>query len=581
VTPTRPWLLALTISVAACAPGCDDWAWDLGHPRSKVSPEASDLTRPTSAALRDTIGEYTTIEGMRKMHLRGYGVVVGLGDKGSTECPRAVRDQLLKDMYKRPQFLRAGSGSGALTPERMLDDQDTAIVLVEGEVPAAAVAGSRFEVMVSALPGTETTSLRGGRLFTCDLEIYRMLTANAGITGKSLARAAGPVFLNPFADRPDAATRAAGRIGRVIGGGVVTTDRRIRLVAFVPSYSKVRQIASRLNTRFPDPQKLADPTSPSYVQLRMPGKYADDPKHFLDVVRHLYLPQRAGFEATRARQLAEEIVGKNPPYEDIALAWEGIGRTILPTVQELYSHANPEVSYYAALAGLRLEDSLAVETVARHAGDPQSVHRFEAIRALGKARTLPRAARPLRSLLDDAEPDVRIAAYEALLDRGDTIVASHPVGSDNFILDLVPSSGEDLVYAKRTGQRRIAVFGDNLRLQPPLFYAHPSGELTLNSYDGTATITVFHKSPHPGMDFPTAEADFDLVKLIELLGSDPPRRSTDSAKGLSVDYETMIHLLHELCDMGSLKARFQLQQPSLTEMFGPSRPTDRPESELK
>lgn len=581
MTHIRLRLLVSVVGLAACVGGCQDWDWGRGDFQAKGSPDSVGLPRPTSAALRDTIGEHAWVEGMRKMHLRGYGIVVGLGTRGSTQCPRAVRDQLLSEMYKRPQFTRAGSQAGALTPERMLDDPDTAVVVVEGEVPAAAVAGSRFDVLVTALPGTQTTSLRRGRLFTCDLQIYRMLSPSAGITGEALARAAGPVFVNPFSDRPGAATRSPGRLGHVMGGGVLIRDRRIRLVLANPSYSKVRAMASRINARFPEPRKVADPVSPSFVQLRVPADYADDPKHFLALVRHLYLPRQSGFAAVRARALAEEIVKDGAPYEDIALSWEGLGRTVLPTVRKLYSHQNQEARYYAALAGLRLEDSLAVEIIAGHALDPQSAHRFEAIRALAKARELPRAARPLQSLLNDDEPAVRVAAYEALLDRGDPVIASQPIGADNFVLDLVPSTRGNLVHVKRSAARRIALFGEKLRLAPPLFYAHPTGELTLNAYEGDEKVTIVRNTSQPGRSFPTMEADFDLVPLIELLGSDPPRVSTGTPSGLSVDYAVLVHLLHELCDMQSVNARLVMEQPSITELFGPLRPAGRPESELE
>ena len=50
------------------------------------------------------------------------------------------------------------------------------------------------------------------------------------------------------------------------------------------------------------------------------------------------------------------------------------------------------------------------------------------------------AATPLRRLLDDEDPRVRIAAYEELTARRDLAVQSRPVGVDNFLLELAPSS---------------------------------------------------------------------------------------------------------------------------------------------
>lgn len=576
----RSSLLAFCVTWAACVPGCSDWTWDQDGPPKRGPTETIRVHPAESAALRGTIGECSWVEGMRRMRVRGYGIVVGLGKNGSVECPRPVRNALLGEMYKRPEFAQVRSERGALTPERMLADPDTSVVLVEGEVPAAAVVGSRFDVTVSALPGTQTTSLRGGRLFSCDLRIFQNISPTASLSGQTLARAAGPVFLNPFSQRPGAATRSAGRIGTILSGAVVTTDRRIRLVMTNPSYSRVRAVSAQINTRFPASKKVADPVSPSFVKLTVPLEYSDDAGHFLDVIRHIHLSRQAGYTAMRTRELAEEIQRPDALYADIALAWESMGRTVLPTVQKLYGHQNQDVRYYAALAGVRLGDTVAVETIAERARDSRNAQRFDAIETLGKAHSFHRAARHLRTLLDDDDAAVRVAAYQALLEHRDSSIDARQIGQDNFVLDLVPSSGDSLIHVQRSGTRRIAVFGDKLRLRTPLFYAHPSGELTLNAYEGDDAVTVVRNGPPPNSNFPPTEANLDLIALIELLGSEPPRRSASKQKGLNADYGMLIHMLHELCDTGTISARLIIEQPSIAELFGPLRPAGRPESEL-
>ncbi|MCH7814885.1 MAG: flagellar basal body P-ring protein FlgI, partial [Planctomycetes bacterium] len=508
-----------------------------------------------------------------------YGLVVDLGDRGSSDCPRAVRDKLLKELHRRPEFHRAGSKDNPITPTMMIEDPDTAVVLVQGEIPAGAPSGTSFDLSVSAIPGTQTTSLRSGYLYHCDLTVYRMLSAEAGIPGKVLARAEGPVFLNPFSDKPDAATRSNERSGMILGGGMVTTDRRLRLVLARPSYGTARALAAAINNRFPGRTKTADPISPSYIPLTLPREYYSDPLHFLGLVQHLYTTHRPGFADQRIRALTEEIVRPAALYEDIALAWEGLGRRVIPEISKLFTHHHPSVRFYAARTALRLGDDVAVEVMADLVADDRSPHRFDAITALGQADDQPRAAGPLLALLDDDDPTLRTAAYEALLECGHPAIATTRIGRGNFSLDLVPSRGENLIYAKRTGSRRIAVFGSPVRFLPPLFYRHPNGEITVNADETDAEMTVLYQDRRSDRLAPPVRLDFDVPKFVALMGSPLPRHS-EAPLGLGRDYGTIIHLLYDMAELRALNARVIMERPSVGRLFGPRQPTGRRESEL-
>ena len=81
-------------------------------------------------------------------------------------------------------------GWGHLTPEKMLDSEDTAIVVVEGVIPPGAIEASDFDVRVFVLPGSTTSSLEGGRLYTADLR-PGPLTAGSK-QAFALATAGGP-----------------------------------------------------------------------------------------------------------------------------------------------------------------------------------------------------------------------------------------------------------------------------------------------------------------------------------------------------------------------------------------------------
>ncbi len=543
-----------------------------------VDPTLGPLAK--SAAYRDTIGAYTYYEGLRPMRVRGYGLVVGLGKNGSRDCPRNVFDRLVQSLYKQHRFSSTVVGVKAITPEKLMNDIDTAVVIVQGEIPPGAVKGERFDVTVMALPGTQTRSLRGGRLYTAELMVYRPVSQTASITGRALARALGPVFLNPFSAK-ESATRSNLLRGTILGGGAALDDRRIRLVLVTPSYQRARQVQDRINARFPSAYKVADAVSPSFIRLKVPSKYSDNAAHFLSLVRALFLSRDPRFDAVRARALAEEILQPTAPHARIALAFEGLGRAGLPVLDRLYGNAADTVSFHAAVAGLRLGDHVACDAMAMHAGNPDSLFRFQAIHGLADARGMAGAAIALRKLLDDEDPRVQIAAYEALIERQDPIIQSTRIASDNFTLDRISTQRDNnFVYVKRSGSRRVALFGRDILCTPPVFYRAPDGSVTINASPGDETLTILRVVVSSGASSSPISAPLEIPALIRLLGGEADVGLDGEVVGLGLDYGAVVRALYYLCHDRSVNAAFILEQPNVTEMFGPLAPAGRPESEL-
>lgn len=570
-------MAAVVVLACGCTAGCIWSREERGKADLGVAPEADPLS--DSAAYRDTIGALAYYEGLSPMRVRGYGVVVGLGGNGSRDCPKHIYTDLVQRMYKQRQSAGSMVGVKTVTPEELIRDPDTGVVVVYGEIPPAATAGTRFDVAVRALPGTQTKSLRGGRLHTTDLEVFRNVSGKGTLSGQVLARAAGPLFLNPFSD-DQSATQSSPLEGIVLGGGQAIKSRRIRLVLVQPSYPWARRIQERINAKFPGPQKVADATSPSFIQLRIPQEYHNRTGHFLSLVRRLYLTYDAQFEAIRARELAKEIVHPGAPHGDIAVCFEGLGRSALPVLTDLYAHARDYVSFHAGVAGLRLGDHLGCDAVIMHAENPSSEYRFRAIRALAEAPKMGGAAVALRNLLDDRDPRVQIAAYEALIERNDATVDSTWVGTDNFRLDVVPTQGANLIYAKRSESRRIALFGRNLRCTPPVFHVAPDGSVMINAQEGDETLTLIRRVPSVGATSPPIPASFDLGPLITLMGSDAGIDRYDQVRGLGLDYAAVVGALYQICSDRSVNATFILEEPNVAELFGWPRPAGRSESEL-
>jgi len=569
------WLVILLSLPTGC-----EAVWKTESPKkanSGVAVAPPELSN--SAAFQDTIGSVAYFDGLESLRVRGYGLVVGLGKNGAGECPRHIREQLAQSLLKMHRFSGGPVGTQQLSPEQMMDDPDTAVVLVRGEIPGGAVPGTRFDVSVSALPGTKAKSLRGGRLFTAELEVFRETAPNTSISGQVMARGAGPVFINPFADE-DAATKANLLEGTVIGGGWAIKERDLKLVLLQPSYAIARKVQDRVNHRFAAGPKVANATSPSLVEIHVPKEFVEDTGHFLNLVRALYLSADPSFEAVRARRLAEEIVRPTAPHAMIAACFEGLGASARPVLADLYAHPQEHVSFHAAVAGVRLGDHIAADAIALHAENSQSRYRFQAIRALARAKTMANAAAALRLLLTDHDPRVRVAAYEALIERGDPAVRSTLLAEDNFYLDEIPGSGPKIVHIKRSTSRRIALFGDDLRCSVPVYYRAPDASLTINALPGDDSLTLLRVVPATGRSSPPVYADPELPSLVRFLGSDPDVDSSDRVTGLGLDYGAIVRALYHLCNNDSIAATFIMEEPNAAELFGPSRPEGRPESEL-
>jgi len=526
--------------------------------------QAALQARVQSAAIRDTIGAAAWLEGGRLMRVRGYGIVTGLGERGSRECPRRIREALITEMRKRYGLGLRTRGLGHLDPAELIDSLDTAVVAVHGEIPAASLKGTHFDVLVEALDRTQTVSLEGGHLLECDLRLYRLAGTGAVLEGKVLARAFGPVFVESFDEQAGSAAGANPRRGYVIGGGVSLEDRRVRLGLAQPGYALATRIQDRINERFGFSPKVADAVSPGQVNLIIPERFRGRESRFLQVLMHLYLPRQPGFVEQRARELADEILSPLAPYEDISLAWEGIGRPALEVIQPLYSHEDEAVRFYAARAGLRIGDELAVPVLRDHARDAGSPYRLLAVRELGDARPIPAATRALRALVDEADPDVRVAAYEGLRKHPDGGIASTPVGSGSFVLEVVPTRGRYLIFAKRSISRRIAVFGQHLRCEPPLFYCARDGAITIHARAKDEHLTLIRKTPFTGRFSEPIEASFDVAELIRMLGDDPVTDDSGKVRGLRLDYGHVIDAIRTLCRDGAIPAEFLLEQPGVT-----------------
>lgn len=572
----RRTVSVLAIAFLLCGGCADGWGRRRNLPPEPTPQPASER----STILADTIGVQTLVGEGKPLRLRGYGLVAGLGDNGSRDCPTTIREYLLDYLSIELAPRDPGARRPRVSPQQLIDSLDTAVVAVHGLVPVGAPRGARFDLQIEAI-GTQTRSLEGGVLLPCELKRFDVGAAGRGlVTGRPLARARGVVFTNPFRDTGAPSPRR----GYVLGGGKTLEDRTVRLLLLEPSYSTARRIQDRLNERFGQNPSVAEAMSKGYLTLTTPLPFAQHPDRFLQLATHLCLENTPAYVERKLIELSAELDGSDRKLDHVSLTWEGIGRTVIPRIQPLYTHANPAVRFYAARAGLRLKDVAALPVMAQVAASADDPRRLLAVRELGQC-DYPQAVRRLLPLLDSDDQEVRVATYEGLLRHRHQAIETHRFLSvldptqTNLTLDVVESKGKPLIYVRRTLEPRIAVFGRRLPVSLPVFYNHPKDWVTLNALEQTGDVAVLCRT-HSGRLMPEPlRVPARAAELIRALAEPPVPDREGQIHGIGLGYSQVVEVVHALCESGTIPARLVMERASITDLLGPAELPERPEAE--
>lgn len=324
--------------------------------------------------------------------------------------------------------------------------------------------------------------------------------------------------------------------------------------------------------------------SKGYLTLTTPARYADDPSRFIELVAHLYLENTPQLIERKLGELSRQLDGPASTLHHISLVWEGMGRTVIPYVQPLYTHASPTVRFYAARAGLRLKDVNALTPTEQIAESPEHACRLLAVRELGEC-DYPQAGRRLARLLDSDDHELRVAAYEGLLNHKHPAVETHRFGSAldptqfNLTLDVVESNARPLVYVRRTLEPRIAVFGPRMPLSLPLFYNHPDDWVTLNALEEHGDIAVLCRTRSGRLMTEPLMVPARVVELIRALADLPVKDDAGRIRGIGLDYARVVEVLDALCTSGAIPARLAVQTATGTDLLELAELPERPEGD--
>ena len=529
--------------------------------RAKKTPKSSRLSgtnfeHEVDPIMRGTVASEGLLTGYQPTIVHGYGLVVGLKGTGSRLVPAEVRAMMLAEMA-RHGIGDPRTGWEHLTPERMLDSEDTAIVVVEGVIPPGAPKGSTFDVRVFALPGSTTTSLDGGRLYTTELRPGPLAVGSK--QAFALARASGPIFINPFVEPGKTATSAVNSLsGRILDGGTTISDMPVKLRLASTSHARASTVQQAINSNFPrepgQSNETAHGESGDSIIITVPPSYTEETTEFIELLRHTSLNVGAiemTSQAVRRGLLANPGSGSSAKWR-----WCALGPKAVPMIQDLYDHSEESPRFAALSAGAHLDDALVVPHLLDLAEKSENKQRrIVAIQHLGRMGTNPHVDIGLHELLKDKDVDIRLATFEAMLERRDPMIG-HMWVDEKFILNQVPST-YPMVYISQTGVPRLVVFGSDLEFKKPMTLNTWSGRLLMKADSADDKIQVFYRV-REGSRAEILLAPEQLEAFVTFLGH---KTSIDNPNpGLDLAYGEVISAVHELWRKGYLPCDFKAEQ---------------------
>ncbi len=536
------YFLASLIIAAAALSGCQEPA---------ENADFDELTTPVD--LNTDIGSVALLHEFDAVDIAGFGIVANLPGTGSAECDPKLRPVLAK--YIRQQV----TGKVKIDANSFINSPNTAVVRIEGTIPSVATEGQNFDIKVTALSSTQTTSLDGGTLYTTKL-MQRLGYVKFSQFGKTLATARGPVYIDKLGDT-DADLKSA----YIIGGGTVEMPVKLSLFLRRPNFIMSNAVRNRLNERFGP--KTARAVSPAEIHIKIPPEYRHQKARFLAMVRSLYLADDRQTQAKRIKELVDQLrTATNKLKSEIAL--EAIGRTALDDLAGLLNDPDESVRFFAARCMLRIGDNRPPATLREIIVDRNSRYRVAAVNAIGSHARRNGAIAILGTVLGDEDFALRFAAYEQMLKLEDISVSQTPIAG-GFTVDSVLHSGKKIIYVSRSGSAKVVLFGAPIYCEKDIFVETKGGEVVINAVPGEKYVSLMRKHPEKPTLIGPLKSSFNVEDIIKTLcRRTAGGKSKTLRPGLGVSYSDMLALLQQMCQSGAIKAEFVVGPMPGTDNIG-------------
>ncbi|MEI7774014.1 MAG: flagellar basal body P-ring protein FlgI [Verrucomicrobiota bacterium] len=219
------------------------------------------LAASATPAQAARVKDITLIEGGRDNQLVGYGLVVGLANKGDSKS-----DQIVRTVANSMQRF------GINLQGAQLKSDNVAAVMVTADIPAYARAGTRIDVTVGSIADAKT--IQGGILLQTPLlgadETVYAVAQGAIAVGGFLGGEGGPGGASVQKNHPT--------VGIISGGALVEReipasfvhDNNVELMLLNPDYTSAARMAQAINQEFP---QSAMAKNASTVNIAVPDDF--------------------------------------------------------------------------------------------------------------------------------------------------------------------------------------------------------------------------------------------------------------------------------------------------------------------
>ena len=263
------------------------------------------LTPSFSKAVR--IKDITDIEGVRKNHLVGYGLVIGLagtGDGNNSEFTLQSMSSMLEKM-------------GIKVDPDDVDVDNVAAVMVTADLPPFSRSGTRIDAIVSSIGDAE--SLYGGTL---------LFTPLKAANGQVYAVAQGPVVIGGFSigGSQSSVQKNFPTVGRIIDGAMVEKEipncfsqkDYLTISLHSPDFTTVRRVAEEINTALYD--HAATTPDAGTIHLKVPERFRGDLVGLVSTIEGLNVTTDSAAKVVINERTGTVIVGKDVRISTIAIA---------------------------------------------------------------------------------------------------------------------------------------------------------------------------------------------------------------------------------------------------------------------
>lgn len=495
-----------------------------GKPTQKLNPDIM-------------LSSIAAIDSPKSIPVEGIGLVGGLDGKGSSECPAAIRTHL--EQYALTEL----TGEGSLSVNNLIDSLNTAVVVIDGNMPIEDSGEPYFDVKVTAYTGTQTVSLENGWLYRCELKKI----GTFGINTPTLADVIGPVFTDKISDLP-----IDKRTGYILGSGKIINKYAIGIVLNKPDFALTNNIRNRLNFRFGRDTALA--VKEGMLILNVPSKYKAQRGKFLELLKTTYVYDVPGNEPKRIEKHIQQIIDQ-PQSNEGEYALEAIGNQCLNQLSILLGAPDEHVRLRAARCMLNLRSDEGMSVLIETALNKLSPYRIEALKAITESGRASDASSLALELMKDKNFDIRLAAFEQLHKLDDKSITAKSIASVFYIERIEQNVGKD-IYVTRSGQPKVVLFGSTINFNKGFSVTSANGEIAIEAPEDQDYVIVTRKFPNRPDLTGQIKCNYEIGDIIQALCDALPERGQKNRGGLGVSYSDIITLLKQMCDKGAVNAQF-------------------------